>query len=49
MADPKKVFREYVRFSFETPTEKITVISVIVGEIIIGLLIIYAVLFGPLK
>jgi len=49
MAGAKKFFREHVRFSFRTPTEKITVISVIVGEIIIRLLIIYAVLFGPLK
>ena len=44
----KKFFGDHVSFSFKTLSEKITLIAVIIGEVIIGILIVYAVLFGPL-
>ena len=44
----KQFFRDHVSFSFKTPSEKITLIAAIVGEVVIGILIVYAVLFGPL-
>jgi hypothetical protein len=44
----KKILRDRVDFSLKTPWDKITLISVVVGEIVIGLIILYAVFFCPL-
>jgi uncharacterized membrane protein len=44
----KKILRDHVDFSLKTPWDKITLISVVVGEIVIGLIVLYAVFFSSL-